>query len=413
MDTSFIDLSLDENIKKIKIDERLIPAFKKTMRNFQEYFNYMGYTKERNYQEFFNKYLISKYLISNIKIECNNKPIRENAEGLYDYYKNKIIIDSSLLKNPRDVLDALTHEFIHFIVIHNVKKNNLEDNIINENYLNEFLTEMLKMQILPLTNESYKAYISIIKFWLILNNKELKFNDFLNKGKFYNMNLELKELLDNYCNSLNEIEHIFDAIKNPLYINIQRYLINRVNTDNINSLEEYELLISKLSKRPVKDIYFMNRYFKKVEYKLCFLLNINDKYLNRYLLYLKQYRELVDLLNNDNNLKYANTFYFYGLKYEIDFRRNVYIDSEFENKCDTLILDEGYDYYKFKLKKEYTKKIILSSKKLNLSKIRYKNKYNKQRDLIEKKKNYIKSILSYIKFINDNDIIEENIYVKS
>ena len=55
-DTSFIDLINEDNLSKINIDENLISIFKNAMKNFQTYFNYMGYTKTRDYEKFFSKY---------------------------------------------------------------------------------------------------------------------------------------------------------------------------------------------------------------------------------------------------------------------------------------------------------------------------------------------------------------------
>lgn len=411
MDNSFLNLTTEENIKKIKIDEELIPPFKKIMRNFQEFFNYMGYTNTRDYNEFFSKYMISKYSISNIKIECNTRPNRIDSMGLYDYYKRRITVDSSLLDEPQDVLDTLTHEFIHFLIIHNVRNKNIEGSIIDEQYINEALTEMLKMKILPLTYQSYLPYILMISFWLILNDKKIDFNMFLNEGKFYDLEDEFKELLKLYWDSNEHSEHIEDAKKNKNYINIQRYLINNIDINNINNLEEYELLIAKLANRPIKDIHFMNKFYKKIEYKLCNILNINEIILNKYLIYLKKYRELVEILNNDDNFKYKYTFYYYGCKYQIDDRRNLYVNSEFEDKCTALELTGDDDYYRIELKKEKDWNLKLGNNKLPTSKIRSRYKYNKRKELINKHKDYIKSILYYLMFINDNSIIEDNEFI--
>lgn len=408
MDNSFLYLTTNENINKIKIDKKLIPAFKKTMRNFQEYFNYMGYTDTRDYNDFFKKYIISQKSIDNIKIQCNNKPIKNDATGLYNYYKNKITINSSLLDSPKEVLDSLTHEFIHFLVMHNVRNNKIENSIIDEQYLNEPITEMLKMKILPLSYQSYYPEILMIKFCLLMNNKILDFKDFLNEGKFYDIEFEFKELLRIYWDSLSELEHITDALKNKNYINIQRYLIDNINIFNINNIEEYELLISKLAKRPVKDIIYMNKFYKKIEYRLCNKFNINDKYRNKYLIYLKKYRELLEILYNDNNFKFKDTFYYYCCKYEIDSRRNVYVDNEFDDKATGLVLEGDNDLYKIVFKRNNLGKIKLSNNKLPISKTRYKLGYNKRKELMIKHKEYLNSILYYLKFINDNEIIIDN-----
>ena len=412
MDNSFLNLTTEENINKIKIDEELIPPFKKIMRNFQEYFNYMGYTNTRDYKEFFDKYILSKYPISNMKFVVNDKPYLRNATGLYDYEKSRITIDKSLLDNPTDVVDTFTHEFIHFLVMHNVRKKQLKNTSIDDQYLNEPLTEMLKMKILPLSYQSYKSSILIIKFWLLLNDKELDFNWFLNEGKFYDFDYEFKELFNLYWEMHDETEHILDAIKNKYFLNMQRYLINSIDIFKINTLEEYELLISKLSKRPSEDIYFMNKYYKKIEYRLCNILNINNKYRNKYLTYLKKYRELIEILSNDDNFRFKDTFYYYDCKYQIDDRRNVYINSELDIKGDALEFeDDNMNRFRLELQKDKYWNVFLSNKKLPISKTRSRYKYNKRKELINKHKDYIKSILYLIKFINDNEIIEDNEFI--
>ena len=413
MDNSFLNLITEENINKIKIDRALIPAFKKTMRNFQEYFNYMGYTNTRNYEELFEKFIISKYGIRNIKIECNNKPSYENANGLYDSYKNKITIDNSLLDNPTDVLDTLTHEFIHFLIMQELRYKRKSTEMIDNQFLNEPLTEILKMKILPLTYESYHPEILMIKFWLLLNNKKIDFNTILNNGKFYNLDFEFIKVFRIYWNKREGSENILDVITNPLYINIQRYLINNIDLNSINNLDDYEILISKLSNRPVKDIKFINNFYKKIELRLCYLLDIDDKYNKKIMAYLKKYRELLEFINNNENFKYKDVFYYYDNKYQIDYKNNIYRDCDFDGKGTGLLLENDFgDTYRLLIDKE--KKLNLKYKNLNLKKSNIRNKPMniRRKELLIKKKNYLKSVLYYLIFINNNEIIEDNILTK-
>ena len=413
MDNSFLNLITEENINKIKIDRALIPAFKKTMRNFQEYFNYMGYTNTRNYEELFEKFIISKYGIRNIKIECNNKPSYENANGLYDSYKNKITIDNSLLDNPTDVLDTLTHEFIHFLIMQELRYKRKSTEMIDNQFLNEPLTEILKMKILPLTYESYHPEILMIKFWLLLNNKKIDFNTILNNGKFYNLDFEFIKVFRIYWNKREGSENILDVITNPLYINIQRYLINNIDLNSINNLDDYEILISKLSNRPVKDIKFINNFYKKIELRLCNLLDIDDKYNKKITAYLKKYRELLEFINNNENFKYKDVFYYYDNKYQIDYKNNIYRDCDFDGKGTGLLLENDFgDTFRLLIDKE--KNLNLKYKNFNLKKSNIRNKPMniRRKELLIKKINYLKSVLYYLIFINNNEIIEDNILTK-
>ena len=47
-DKSFTNLFKDESIKKIDIDPRLIPSFKRAMTKIQKHFNASGYTIQIN-----------------------------------------------------------------------------------------------------------------------------------------------------------------------------------------------------------------------------------------------------------------------------------------------------------------------------------------------------------------------------
>ena len=145
-DKSFIDLISDKNINKMSIDERLIPYFKKMMKYMGKYFNYMGYTKERNYKEFFDKYLLHPYY--KLLIQCNNKPNNKACDGYFSYSENKLVISEELLKESiGDILGVFTHEFIHFLVVDNIKNKN--EFLTNYYSINEAMTEILKNRIFP------------------------------------------------------------------------------------------------------------------------------------------------------------------------------------------------------------------------------------------------------------------------
>ncbi|MBQ8891496.1 MAG: hypothetical protein IJ068_01360 [Bacilli bacterium] len=382
-DTSFIDLTRGENLSKIKMDEELIPIFKRAMINFQKHFNRMGYTSTRNYKEFFDKYLIGRYPIRNISIEFNklHKPL--DCMGIYYRDKRKIIINRNYEKEPQILLDIFTHEFIHFLVHHYVYDKQIEDNITMIPFFDEALTEMLKTEILPYTFKSYFSLIKMVNFWSIINDKKIDMNLFL-KGKIEGIDSNLIEIINDY-----EYDGL-DDYENKFYVNIQRYIINQVNI-NITNLKEYEKLIEKTAKRPSSDIYFMNKFYKQLERNMFFNLQIYDKSIQkRFSFYLKEYRLIIETLakrkfNGTLNLNIDDEFY------EIDKRGIVYKDEQFYKQIKRIKLpinEKNVNYFEKQIKDIDFNKIALRDEKL-------------KKELINKKER-IESILKYLKFISDS-----------
>lgn len=282
-DTSFIDLIKEENLEKIVIDERLIPVFKQCMIDFQRYFNHMGYTKDRNYKDFFDKYLLHPYY--RLLIQCNKKPNSELCDGYYSYADRKIVIKEDLLEESfSDILGVFAHEFIHFLVLDNL---NNKRQFINDNYsINEAMTEMLKARIYPQLEVSYLANMEMLKFWFTMNDKELKLDTFLKNANDLEIDNIFIQLLNNYEFSLKEgDEHIYNAKRNKKYKSIQRYLMEELEFDADLTLDEYESIVSKLAKRPIEDINFVNRYYKCLEEYLCNSLNIIDENIKKRFIY--------------------------------------------------------------------------------------------------------------------------------
>ena len=397
-DTCFIDLLKEENLNKMIIDERLIDAFKQTMKNFQEYFNYMNWTNNRDYKDFFEKYLLHPY--SKLIIKLSSKLDQLNCEGYYNYEKKTLVINCDYINDNSKLIDILTHEFTHFLVKNYLVENNLiKESIYNNTFINEAITEMLKMQILPLTYQSYTPQITMLKFLLIINNQKLDFEKYLTTGKICDIDSFLEELFEEYQNKLeDDDEHITNAIDNPSYLKIQRYLIKSLDT-NISNIEEYKNIILKISNRPVKDIYFMNKYYKKIENSLCDKLKINDINIRRkFMFYLKEYRKVTEILGNKENFRYAASFKFDGNNYDIDDRRNVFIFGQFNNKRTILRIGEIDDNIKINIKE------------INLKEI--KRKKLKMKEILYLKKKINLDILNYLNFISDNLDVNNNKIIK-
>ncbi len=66
-ENSFLYFTQNEVISKIDIDSRLIDSFKRVMKKMQEYYNANGYSIQRNYKEFLEKYLLNSGT-NNLKI---------------------------------------------------------------------------------------------------------------------------------------------------------------------------------------------------------------------------------------------------------------------------------------------------------------------------------------------------------
>ena len=374
IDTSFIDLIKEENLRKIDIDIRLIPTFKKTMVNFQRYFNYMGYTKTRNYQEFFNKYLLTSNKVKKIKIECNNKPSKQNSLGYYCYYDRKIVIDEKNLKSTLELLSTFTHEFIHFLVVENfMEKNNV---MYTNSFFEESLTESLKMKILPYSFKSYLPEINLTNYMLLINNDAVNYEDFLNYGLLPNANKDFINILYKYHTEGDDI----------YYIEAQRYLIKSLNT-NIKTFEELDKFIYLIEQRVVDDMEFIDNIYEEVLMNLCKNLGICFEEKEKFIYFFNKYRQIVELLVNKNNFK--NVFYFETNNhvYEIDERRKLFKDTNFIKQVNRFIFHGKYETLDVKFKD------------INFNQIKIKNECIREELL--KRKQYIKNELENIQYISN------------
>ena len=417
IDSSFIDLTKEENLDKIRIDRNLIPMFKIAMRNFQRYFNYMGYTSTRDYKKYFEKYLTTRYSIRKVAIK-NNYIINNDWLGLYDYNKREILIDTDSIENKTEILSVFTHEFIHFLVLHEFSEYHINCELIYNIFLDEALTELLKSKILPYTETSYLSIIKMLNFWLLINDKKIDFNMFLNDCEFYEIDSKLNELFIQYYIKYDINDYGYGNKGNKideLYKEIQREIIKLIDVNVIN-LKEYENIAVKISKRPLNDKYFINRFYGKIEKNVISNLNINDKLEKYFRYYLKQYRITIENLTKLNN-KIIAKYKIDGDKFELDKRGKLYKNEQFIKQINSI---------NFKLKDGSDIKINvrnINHRKMKLIKENKNYKYKRSIDLKEyiykdywlKKKNYYETVLKYIKFVNDSEFEEksEKIFKKS
>lgn len=261
MDNSFIELIKDENINRINIDPRLIASFKRVMHKIQEYFNANGYSGERDYTIFFEKYLLD----GKFSIQLNDEPSKIGAAGFYSKNENRICIDIGYIDDEQ--LDSiLCHEFIHFLVMHGLKFGKCATEIYQGGFINEALTEMLTQQIYP----NSKAYIPQVTMLKYVN--ELA-------GKVNNYSLFLKGYIDgqgygpSWRNFTNYVEEYQDKFKNIGFklseaMNDQNYIAGQwevtnsfITLNSIKSIEDYIEKFKILTKRPVLDF---DKFNKKI-----------------------------------------------------------------------------------------------------------------------------------------------------
>ena len=303
-DTSFIDLTKVENLKRLSIDARLVPCFKRVMAKLQAYFNANGYTMQRDYASYLKRFLLDD-TDEKLSIICDSEPSKIHADGYYSKLGKIIDIDESNLKasNLDDLDSALCHEFIHFLVMNSlvqddVLKGKADPNIFKGGFINEALTEMLTQQMYP-TSHAYAPQVSMMTFANLLTNNVNNYSSFL-RGKIDAQGgasswLNFVILVDEYQNERNDKGfYMSEAITNQHYIDAQRYIIQaNVTAHRINSIEEFERITDMLRKRPAPDNEWIDNLIKDMGIFLIRNTSINDPQLNDLLL--EQVIELNDI----------------------------------------------------------------------------------------------------------------------
>ena len=281
-DNSFIYFTQDDIINKIDIDPRLLDSFKRVMTRIQKYFNEKGYTKDRDYKTFLEKYFLAldkrrfKFVV-----EGN---MTGGMQGYYNRF-NKIAINEKLLSQRPSMLDeTLCHEFIHFLVMHELDYATADPSIFKGGFINEALTESLAKEIIseePTTG--YDAQVALHNYTNLISGNKNNFRMFL-LGKVdarYS-----SSAWDNYIKSANAFQKDFDekgyinlkeAQTNKNFIDAQRCIINLyININSVRTIEDYCDSISKLIDRPVKDTEYINSYVDSLDDIFFNKINIRD-----------------------------------------------------------------------------------------------------------------------------------------
>lgn len=312
MDNSFIYFTKEEVISKLDIDSRLVDCFKRVMRKMQIYFNANGYTSERNYKDYIEKHFINSGT-NNMRIYVDKLDIN-GLQGFYNPNKNCICIREELLNKSDEELDStLCHEFIHFLVMHELEYN--DSKVSYYTFLNEALTEMLTQQMYPNSN-AYDAQVKMHKFINLISNNVNNYSLFLKGGIDASISSsEWKNYLlstDKFQNDFKEKGYIShkEAVSNENYINSQRCMIKLfLNERSVKTINDYIDVIKKIDNRPVEDDTYINNYIDNLDNLFVNSFKISDS--NIKLLLINKLKELRKLIQEDK--KYVKGMYEFEL----------------------------------------------------------------------------------------------------
>lgn len=385
-DESFVYFTQDDILSKIDIDPRLVDSFKRVMAKLQDYFNANGYTSQRNYKEYIEKYLLNSD-DKNMRFYIN----KLEKEGIGGFFaggvkfggkRNEICINESILKQSPELLDStLCHEFIHFLVMHGLEVGKAEPDIIYGGFINESLTEMLTQQMYP-NSKAYDAQVAMQKYANLISGKSNNYSRFLQgyiDARYASPDWE------QYRNSTNAFQsdfnkegyiNLLESQSNSNFIKAQRSLISLfIRPNGKKNINEYIDSINKLLERPVADTEYINNVIvAAMDKNLISNLGLNDKNLTEFLE--KKLGELRDTLSEVYNNRGKRTFKF-------DFEgRKIIIDEDLKVSGDIMGVSRQYN--------PQTGEMIftLNGKKmsLNTNDIDFNNTFNK----IESLSNYFK-----------------------
>lgn len=341
-DTSFIELTYEYNLKKMDIDHKLINVFKKVMYRLQAYFNEHDYIKNSNYRELFKKHLLTDNIFTKMKITSHDKYFKGGFFQGYFNRKYRVIYVNADNCIEKHIEIILCHEFIHFLVSHQIidkrKYGIYHVEIRNGGALNKSLTDSLTKEIYKDSLfVAYKPHVKMIEFVKKLFDSDNLYQFFLlgyvdlNVVKRFFKTLKAfefeKEFYDNFnyyhCYFAKDNLYLYkDAINNEYYIKAQRNII-LVVLESINTIEDYQEFLIKITNRPVIDNDFINEILMKKEIEIIKKLNIIDHVFENYLLsnifklrisILTLYKDHVNIIYQNNLIQIIdnNDYVIYG-----------------------------------------------------------------------------------------------------
>ncbi len=265
-DRPFLYLTQPDILDKINIDPRLREAFVNVMEKMDAYFYANGYYKLKDYKKFFCDYLIGK----DFSILCNDEPSKIGADGFYRWDKKGIVVDTSCLSSKR-LEGVICHEFIHFIVMHDLDPKRHSADIVDGGFFNEAFTQMLTLQIFP-GSSAYEPQVKMVTFANLLGNSVNDYSWFL-RGFIQGPSrawLYYRAYANQYFEKFKGKGYrLCEAVEDENYIKAQRYAIETFDKyKKTIGFDEYIELLDNLEERPVKDEEFINCYLADKESSL-------------------------------------------------------------------------------------------------------------------------------------------------
>lgn len=287
----FLELTSEENIKRLNIDPRLMDSFKRVMTRIQEYFDSHGYSEMVDYESILNEYLFPQEEINKDIIRQNEefinalnraKDVQKQLESivstkldpiddeqfLNDYIKKNykvgfsfevepekeqmhggiykddlkiIAVKESLLTAGSDRLDeTLCHEFIHFLTMCGKDKLSSVNQVMTP-AIYEPLTEMLASDIIGVKPDGYARYCEFMNYINLLVGVD-NYEYFIKRQldpKYEEMDIPFAEIQDEFDKHRfhKEVGYLDETGLNNVIYSATTQLIFR-EYDNIDDLTD-------------------------------------------------------------------------------------------------------------------------------------------------------------------------------
>ena len=267
MNKPFLNLTNDDIIERIDIDERLIPYFKRVMKAIQSFFEANDYLSVKDYETYFEKYILTTDENQKMSFRVDNN--LGIVGGFYNKAERKIVINFDISEDS--VFHTLCHEFIHFLVMHDG-----ESDLTRNTFINEALTESLTRLITLKENASlYDPQVNMLNFANAISGNRNNYKDFLQGYSNLKVFSHSTTFFTKFLGHLSEYQKKFNlhdeyhmsaeyAMIDEDYVEAQRTLIKDFSTD-IESIDDYFAFLDNLSLRPVMDAEFVDNIMKHQE----------------------------------------------------------------------------------------------------------------------------------------------------
>ncbi len=320
----FLYLTQEEIIDKINIDPRLVKAFTNVMKRMDSYFLVNGYYELKDYIKFFEDYLIGQ----DFSIRCNDEPSKIGAGGFYNRSKKTIAIDVSHLDKD-DLESIICHEFIHFLVMHDLVPARHSQELVRGGFFNEALTEMLTQQIYP-NSRAYEPQVRMVTFSNLLSNQVNNYRSFL-KGHWSGPGSAWANYIASaskyYDKFYNKGYSFGEAVKDEDYLKAQRCAIDAfVRCSKLTDFDTYLEILDKLDSAPIPDDIYTEKVLREKEYQLMSNVYGSNNAICDYLR--KKFETLITLrkLSKKYNGVPVHKFNFHGRDLALDKDGNLYGD---------------------------------------------------------------------------------------